>query len=279
MISVSESFGLRDVESVTELNAGHINRTYLCVCNGRKYVLQKLNRDIFECPEAIMNNISAIENTFEKSGDDLVAVPHYLKCNGKNYLEKNGEIWRIYEYSNVTGEYSAFNHGLAIGRFLKIVNSAEIFLENSSQLHNFGDLNIPIRIIHGDTKADNVIFGEKLTVIDLDTVMKGYICADFGDLIRSVTAEGYSSADVEQAVKGFAQGIDGLLTADEVDSLYSGIELIISELAERYSGGQRNFPNKTDEQCIKRENQLKLQSEQIEKNKEEIRDIIEKYFK
>lgn len=279
MISVSESFGLRDVESVTELNAGHINRTYLCVSHGRKYVLQKLNRDIFECPEAVMNNISAIENTFEKSGDDLVAVPHYLKCNGKNYLEKNGEIWRIYEYSNVTGEYSAYNHGLAIGRFLKIVNSAEIFLENSSQLHNFGDLNIPIRIIHGDTKADNVIFGEKLTVIDLDTVMKGYICADFGDLIRSVTAEGYSSADVEQAVKGFAEGVDGLLTADEVDSLYSGIELIISELAERYSGGQRNFPNKTDEQCIKRKNQLKLQSEQIEKNKEEIRDIIEKYFK
>ncbi len=279
MISILESFGICDVESVTELKTGHINRTYLCECGSGKYILQSLNRRIFGNFSAVMKNISAIENAFEAYGDSVVAIPRYLKCNGNNYIEKNGEIWRIYEYSHVTGEYSAYSHGFAIGRFLKIVNSAEISFETSLQLHNFGSLNLPIRNIHGDTKADNVIFGEKLTVIDLDTAMSGYICADFGDMMRSVTAEGYSSADVAEAVNGFAKGIDGLLTADEVDSLYSGIVMIISELAERYSHGRRNFPNKTEEQCKNRERELELQLKEIKNREKEITKVIKTSFK
>jgi Ser/Thr protein kinase RdoA (MazF antagonist) len=49
---------------------------------------------------------------------------------------------------------------------------------------------IPLRITHNDTKFNNILFDENdkaLCVIDLDTVMPGYVHYDFGDAIRTAT--------------------------------------------------------------------------------------------
>lgn len=50
---------------------------------------------------------------------------------------------------------------------------------------------IPLRVIHHDTKINNVLFDEKnngLCVIDLDTVMPGYFISDVGDMMRTYLA-------------------------------------------------------------------------------------------
>ncbi|MCA1757798.1 MAG: aminoglycoside phosphotransferase family protein [Bacteroidales bacterium] len=50
---------------------------------------------------------------------------------------------------------------------------------------------IPLRITHNDTKFNNILFdtnGRELCVIDLDTVMPGYIHYDFGDAIRTAAS-------------------------------------------------------------------------------------------
>jgi hypothetical protein len=55
---------------------------------------------------------------------------------------------------------------------------------------------IPLRITHNDTKFNNVLFdenGKALCIIDLDTVMPGYVHYDFGDAIR--TAANMASED------------------------------------------------------------------------------------
>jgi len=55
---------------------------------------------------------------------------------------------------------------------------------------------IPIRITHNDTKFNNILLDENdkaLCVIDLDTVMPGYVHYDFGDAIR--TAANMASED------------------------------------------------------------------------------------
>lgn len=47
---------------------------------------------------------------------------------------------------------------------------------------------IPLRVIHHDTKISNVLFDDQqngLCVIDLDTVMPGYYLSDVGDMMRT----------------------------------------------------------------------------------------------
>lgn len=75
---------------------------------------------------------------------------------------------------------------------------------------------IPLRITHNDTKFNNVLLDQKdkgLCVIDLDTVMPGYVHYDFGDSIRTSTnTAAEDEADlskVEMDIKlfeGYARG-------------------------------------------------------------------------
>ena len=61
---------------------------------------------------------------------------------------------------------------------------------------------IPLRITHNDTKFNNILLDENnkaLCVIDLDTVMPGYVHYDFGDSIR--TAANTASEDEKDLSK------------------------------------------------------------------------------
>lgn len=239
--------------------------------------MQSLNREIFQNPKIVMNNISLIECVFkyEKS----IAVPHYLSCNGRNYAEYNDEIWRICQYIEDNSHCINRNyaHGYAVGCFLRVVNTGGFEFENPINLHDFR-LNLPLRNIHGDTKADNIIFGEKTAIIDFDTAMRGYICADYGDMIRSVTTESFDLQAIYDTTKGFVKGIGDLLTAKEISTLYSGIVLIITELKDRYHSGIKDFPNKTPKQCLEREKSLILQLDEFYSHEDKIKNIINRCF-
>jgi len=61
---------------------------------------------------------------------------------------------------------------------------------------------IPLRITHNDTKFNNILLDNNdkaLCVIDLDTVMPGYVHYDFGDAIR--TAANSAAEDEEDLAK------------------------------------------------------------------------------
>ena len=69
---------------------------------------------------------------------------------------------------------------------------------------------LPERIIHNDTKFNNVLLDghdRAQCVIDLDTVMAGYVAYDFGDAIR----------DGRRPV---STGVDGLHALEVVESVY-----------------------------------------------------------
>ncbi len=274
---ILDFFGIHDIKQISEIKVGHINTTYLVTCSGGKYILQSLNRSIFSNPDIVMRNISFIGKAFENERE--IAVPQYLVGNSGNFTEYDGEIWRAYKYIENYGEYSHYVHGYAAGRFLKIVNSCDFeFGTPIAELHDFDLTDIPKRNIHGDTKADNIIFGAKPAVIDFDTAMRGYICADYGDMIRSVTTEKFDLTAIREVTRGFADGVGGILTDGEKNSLYLGIILIMTELAERYRGGVKNFPNKTPKQCLERYEQLKLHLDLIHSHEKEIVNIINECF-
>jgi hypothetical protein len=89
-------------------------------------------------------------------------------------------------------------------------------LEFSRELRSGG---IPVRVTHNDTKANNVLFNESgraVAVIDLDTVMPGYVHHDFGDAIRTIANPAKEDETNLDRVKfdeilfeGFARGFLG----------------------------------------------------------------------
>lgn len=96
--------------------------------------------------------------------------------------------------------------------------------------------NLPERITHNDTKFNNILFdknGKAQCIIDLDTVMPGYVAYDFGDSIRTAANTGeeddYNPDNVElnRAVyknftEGFISEILDALSQEEIESLPFG---------------------------------------------------------
>lgn len=110
-----------------------------------------------------------------------------------------------------------------------------------STIYHWGQAGkLPLRITHNDTKFNNVLLtpqGQAQCVIDLDTVMPGYVAYDFGDAIRTtVNTAPEDEPDLEKInvnvdlFEGFTQGFlaetGSALTPQELDSLIHGVLLL-----------------------------------------------------
>ncbi len=78
------------------------------------------------------------------------------------------------------------------GRVGEVQNELNFIKERLEVMGTFQELNkknlLPKRVTHNDTKLNNVLFDKEnqgLCVIDLDTVMPGFVHYDFGDAIRT----------------------------------------------------------------------------------------------
>ncbi|MBQ9974365.1 MAG: aminoglycoside phosphotransferase family protein [Oscillospiraceae bacterium] len=80
---------------------GHINETYLVTTHsGRRYILQKINHNIFPNVPALMANISAVTDYLRRQTDDprgvLTLVP---TADGAAYEHAaDGTYWRVYVF-------------------------------------------------------------------------------------------------------------------------------------------------------------------------------------
>ena len=65
----------------------------------------------------------------------------------------------------------------------------EFILSHEKDAHALYEMDLPIRVTHNDTKLNNILFDKEtkkaLCIIDLDTIMPGFVANDFGDSIRS----------------------------------------------------------------------------------------------
>lgn len=73
----------------------------------------------------------------------------------------------------------------AAAEIKEVYNHFEILQTYNQVVANNG---IPLRVVHHDTKINNVLFDDKQTalcLVDLDTVMPGYYLSDVGDMMRT----------------------------------------------------------------------------------------------
>jgi Ser/Thr protein kinase RdoA (MazF antagonist) len=108
---------------------------------------------------------------------------------------------------------------------------------------------IPVRVIHGDPKLDNLLFDEAgervVALIDLDTAQPGLVHYDLGDCLRSAcNPAGESPKDARAArfdldwcraiLEGYLGETRGFLTAEELRLLPAAARLIPFELGLRF---------------------------------------------
>lgn len=127
------------------------------------------------------------------------------------------------DFHNLKKRLENFNRSLSqnpVGRADSVKTEIEKMLSRADEMllvYRLGEAGkIPVRITHNDTKFNNILFdenGNAICIIDLDTVMPGYVLYDFGDAIRTLANTATEDEDDLSKVsfdlvlyKSFAQG-------------------------------------------------------------------------
>ncbi len=121
---------------------------------------------------------------------------------------------------------------------LAYIHSREDRMRTVLRMAESGEL--PLRITHNDTKFNNVLLDENdnvQCVIDLDTVMAGYVAYDFGDAIRTIiNSAAEDEKDLSKVIlniplfqaytEGYLEEAVEFLTDKEIESLFFGVLLL-----------------------------------------------------
>lgn len=115
--------------------------------------------------------------------------------------------------------------------------------------HAYEKYDLPLRIVHNDTKVNNVLLcadtHDPICIIDLDTVMPGTVANDFGDLVRTsasllleddpdIAGQGWNRDILGSLKSGYLEVANDFLTEGERASLEEAPKVLIYELALRF---------------------------------------------
>jgi hypothetical protein len=159
---------------------GNYWRMYIFISRHHSY-------NIVDCPDKAYEGGKAI-GRFQAMLSDMPGGPLFETIPWFHNIEKRLQSFNIKIMENPAGRVESVSQ--EISEILKRADEMKVIL----RLGKEGK--IPLRITHNDTKFNNILLDENdkaLCVIDLDTVMPGYVHYDFGDAIR--TAANTASED------------------------------------------------------------------------------------
>lgn len=162
----------RDGNSWIVDNEGNYWRMYIFISNHRSY-------NIVDSPDKAYEGGKAV-GRFQAMLTDMPGDPLFETIPWFHDIEK-----RLQTFSLKINENPA-DRVRTVSREIEQVLQREEEMKCILKLGKEG--RIPLRITHNDTKFNNILFDENdraLCVIDLDTVMPGYVHYDFGDAIRT----------------------------------------------------------------------------------------------
>ena len=234
---------------------------YYCMKDGSywrvlSYVFNSVNYDQAESLK-ILKSTGVAFGSFQADLTDFPADELYETISDFHNTEKR--FADLYEAAE-KDEYS---------RLCEVKDEFEYLKSKASCASMFREMSesgeIPLRVVHNDTKCNNVMFddktGDPLAVIDLDTVMPGYVAYDFGDAVRfaaNTASEDEKdlskvSLDIDKYdafAEGFLSQTADMLTKNELRTLPDGVLAITLELAARfmtdYLNGDKYFKCKME---------------------------------
>ena len=153
----------------------------------------------------------------------------------------------IPDFHNIESRLAKFEQAIEadkVGRLHKVLPEVEFIrqrVDEMSEILRLGRAGqLHLRIVHNDTKFNNVLLNSDdraQCVIDLDTVMPGYVAYDFGDSIRTIAntasedEQNIELIDInislfESYTKGYLKEAVHFLTESELNSLLKGVFLL-----------------------------------------------------
>lgn len=349
LINVIKNFKIKgEILDVCPYGEGHINTTYLAICENRRYIMQKINTTLFNQTEKLMNNIMLVTEHIRKNYPNEVTLTLVYTKDDKPYLECEYGAFRVYDFIEnsvclqiVSNENEFYQSALAFGKFLNMLETfdASLLYEVLPNFHHtptrFNALleaikedkckrvesvmeeiefalahkdviniitelikngQMPLRVTHNDTKLNNSLLEKDtynaLAVIDLDTIMPGSVCYDFGDSIRfgcnsskedevDLSKVNFKLDYFEAYVKGFLSSLSSIKEIEK-DHLVTGAILMTYECGIRfltdYLNGDTYFKiHRTNHNLDRCRTQFKLVSD-MESMIDEMDEIVNKYY-
>ncbi len=151
--AIKAFFGDRKVKSSDRYGNGHINDTFLVITEGEvRYILQRMNSDVFKDPVGLMNNVVLVTDYLRsqivaRGGDPERETLNPMKASdGKAYYrDDNGFYWRAYTF--ITDSLSLdrartpedfYESAVAFGRFSGLMSGfdAKLLKETIPDFHN-----------------------------------------------------------------------------------------------------------------------------------------------
>ncbi len=137
-IIVEQFLGSVETLSITPIENGLINHTFLVETENGKFILQQVNTLIFKNPTAIQNNHMKINGILDRSGYSKKTVKIIPTLSNHLLFEKNNEAWRMLEYLEDSMTFLkpssteiAFEATKCLSEFYKIISQEQIILEET----------------------------------------------------------------------------------------------------------------------------------------------------
>ena len=136
--AICAEFGLSGATDFKVFGCGHINNTYRFIADGEKYVLQRINTNVFRDPDGLMDNIlrvtAYLRPVIEARGGDVARGTLYMMStrSGKPYFrDDEGVCWRVYPFVDHVTSYESVENPAVFAE------SARGFAQFQRDLANF----------------------------------------------------------------------------------------------------------------------------------------------
>lgn len=130
-----------------EFGSGHINSTYqVKTDHGKTYILQRINKYVFNDPKAVMENVGAVTKYLSERVTDPSEILNFVTADtgDYSYVDETGEYWRCYEFADgicleaPESDRDFYESAIAFGRFQELLRDfpAETLHETIPLFHN-----------------------------------------------------------------------------------------------------------------------------------------------
>lgn len=124
-------FGTEEKYQAKTLAGGHINDTYRVVVEGNSYLVQRINEQVFQSPETVINNYRLVYEQLSRFQTGLL-LPQLIRNLQQGYFFKDpqGKFWRLVTFLEDTHSLEEAENlaqiaaaSDTVGRFLAALNT------------------------------------------------------------------------------------------------------------------------------------------------------------